>query len=68
MERNSERTAFSEGELARQLKISRGALRKWRRARQGPRFLRLGKCIRYLDADVAAWLEGHASDQGAVRV
>jgi predicted DNA-binding transcriptional regulator AlpA len=61
MERDAQRIVFSEGELAKQLVVSRAALRKWRGQGRGPRFLRLGKCIRYLAADVEAWLKAHAS-------
>lgn len=61
MQRDSQRIAFSEGELARQLGVSRAGLRKWRGQGRGPQFVRLGKCIRYLAADVEAWLKAHAS-------
>jgi predicted DNA-binding transcriptional regulator AlpA len=51
-----QRTAISESALATQLDISQAALRKWRSQGKGPRFVRLGRCVRYLVADVEAWL------------
>jgi predicted DNA-binding transcriptional regulator AlpA len=64
---NSEehKIAFSEGALARKLDLSRAALRKWRAQGRGPRFVKLGKCVRYLASDVDDWLQAHASDKGA---
>jgi len=36
-----------EGEVARSLTISTALLRKWRRLGKGPRWIRVGRCIRY---------------------
>jgi predicted DNA-binding transcriptional regulator AlpA len=52
--------AITESELARRTKLSTSALRKGRREKKGPRFLRLGRVIRYLARDVDAWLEKNA--------
>jgi len=56
--------AVSESELARRADVSIAVLRKWRREGRGPRFLKLGRLIRYLVRDVDAWLEAHAVDGG----
>lgn len=53
---------MSETELARRADVSTAALRKWRREGKGPRFLKIGRLIRYLVRDVDAWLEAHAVD------
>jgi predicted DNA-binding transcriptional regulator AlpA len=55
-------TAISESELARRTAVSTAVLRKWRREGTGPRFLRLGRCVRYLVSDVDMWLRSHAFD------
>jgi len=57
-----ERIAISETELARRADVSVAALRKWRRLGIGPRFLRLGRLVRYLDSDIRQWLESNAVD------
>lgn len=55
--------AMNESELARQANISTAVLRKWRREGTGPRFIKLGRLVRYRVRDVEAWLEEHAVDQ-----
>ena len=57
MQSDVKRLAFSESELGQQLRISPAALRKWRAEGRGPRFVRLGKCVRYLVGDVESWLK-----------
>lgn len=56
--------ALSESELARRANVSIAALRKWRREGTGPRFLKLGRLVRYLAQDVDRWLEAHAVVSG----
>jgi predicted DNA-binding transcriptional regulator AlpA len=53
-------TAMSESELARKASVSIAVLRKWRREGRGPRFLKLGRLVRYLVGDVDIWLHSHA--------
>lgn len=64
---NDKNSAISESELARRTAVSTAVLRKWRREGKGPRFLRLGRCVRYLIADVDSWLCSRAFDCGQVR-
>jgi predicted DNA-binding transcriptional regulator AlpA len=52
--------AINESELARQANISTAVLRKWRREGKGPRFVKLGRLVRYLTRDVDAWLDEQA--------
>jgi predicted DNA-binding transcriptional regulator AlpA len=54
-------TAITESELARRAAVSTAVLRKWRREGTGPRFVRLGRCVRYLVADVDTWLRSWRS-------
>jgi predicted DNA-binding transcriptional regulator AlpA len=52
--------AINESELARQANISTAVLRKWRREGRGPRFVKLGRLVRYLVRDVEVWLDDQA--------
>jgi predicted DNA-binding transcriptional regulator AlpA len=57
--------AVSETELARRIDVSTAVLRKWRREGNGPRFLKLGRLVRYLVSDVDAWLDARSFHGGA---
>jgi len=52
-----------EGEAARLLGVSIAALRRWRRERRGPPFVRLERCIGYGVADLQAYLNAHRVTQ-----
>jgi hypothetical protein len=43
---------LSEDETSKILKCTKAALRRWRRERRGPRFIRLGRLIRYSQSDL----------------
>jgi predicted DNA-binding transcriptional regulator AlpA len=47
---------LTEREVAQRLSLSVAALRKWRQRRQGPIYLKVGKCVRYPLADLEIWL------------
>ena len=55
---------LDETRLAARLDVSRSTLQSWRYAGKGPRFIKLGRLIRYRNADVDAYLRaqtrGHA--------
>ena len=51
---------ITETELARRTEVSTAVLRKWRREGKGPRFLKLGRLIRYFVQNVDAWLQAQA--------
>lgn len=57
-------TALNEKQLAKLINVSVGLLRKWRREKAGPRWLKLGRVVRYLAKDVEAWLEARAVSTG----
>lgn len=48
--------------------LASSTLRKLRLTGQGPKFLKLGRAVRYRDSDLDAWLEGRTvlstSDRG----
>lgn len=50
---------IDEATLAMRLGISRSTLQSWRYAGRGPRFIKLGRMIRYRNADVDAYLRAN---------
>lgn len=44
-------------QLASFLQVSTSTLKAWRISREGPRFARIGRSIRYNQAEVNAWVE-----------
>ncbi len=62
---NSEKRAYTEMEAALYTGMSRSFLRKYRlsstrrRRPTGPRFVKIGRSIRYLQDDLDRWLERH---------
>src|SRR5262245_35936418 len=57
-----ETLALTESETAQQLGVSISGLRKWRNSGTGPRFVRIGRLVRYLVRDVETWLAAHTVD------
>jgi predicted DNA-binding transcriptional regulator AlpA len=53
-----------EARLALRLDVSRSTLQSWRYSGRGPRYIKIGRLIRYRNADVDAFLAAntHASD------
>jgi excisionase family DNA binding protein len=47
---------IDEVELAKRLGVSRSTLQSWRYAGRGPRYIKLGRLVRYRSADVEAYL------------
>jgi excisionase family DNA binding protein len=54
--------ALTEREVAELLRLSVATLRAWRHRGKGPRFLRLGRSVRYLPSDVDAVVRASAVD------
>ena len=54
--------ALTEREVSDLLGLSVATLRAWRHRGQGPRFLRLGRAVRYLPADVEDFVRASAVD------
>ena len=55
-------TALMERQVEEQLGLSVATLRAWRHRGKGPRFLRLGRSVRYLPADVDEFVRASAVD------
>ena len=49
--------ALSERETASLLGLSVATLRVWRKIGKGPRFVRFGRAVRYIDSDVRRFIE-----------
>lgn len=48
---------LDEQDVAELLKMSVHTLRHWRSANRGPKYLKLGKAVRYRPADITDWIE-----------
>src|SRR5262245_54425916 len=59
-------TALTEVQVAEQLGLSVATLRAWRHRGKGPRFVRFGRAVRYLPADIEAFIRSSAVDTVAV--
>ncbi len=54
--------ALTEREVGERLGLSVATLRAWRHRGKGPRFLRLGRSVRYLPSDVDDFVRASAVD------
>ncbi|MGV3518790.1 helix-turn-helix transcriptional regulator [Luteitalea sp.] len=59
--------ALTEREVSDLLGLSVATLRAWRHRGQGPRFLRLGRAVRYLPADLETFVRASVVEGGAER-
>lgn len=39
----------------------------WRMKGRGPRFMKVGRCVRYTRADIDAWMAAHMCEGGAAK-
>ena len=49
--------ALTEHEVAARLGLKVSTLRAWRTYGEGPAFVRFGRAVRYLDSDIARYIE-----------
>ena len=54
--------AFTETQAAEHLGLSIATLRAWRHRSRGPRFVRFGRAVRYLRADLDAFIRACTVD------
>jgi predicted DNA-binding transcriptional regulator AlpA len=66
VERLRTETALTESKVAEQLGLSVATLRAWRHRGKGPRYLRLGRSVRYLPSDVDNFVRASAVDTRSV--
>ena len=50
---------LNERQAASALGCSIGLLRKWRLLGRGPAYLKIGRLVRYLEADINSFLDAH---------
>ncbi len=55
---------LDEARLAARLDVSRSTLQSWRYSGKGPRFIKLGRLIRYRNVDVDAFLRAQTRGIG----
>jgi excisionase family DNA binding protein len=56
---------IDEPTLAVRLGVSRSTLQSWRYAGRGPRYIKLGRMVRYRNADVDAYLRANTRGSAA---
>ncbi len=57
MAKNTSTQLLSETEAAQRLKLSTRTLRNWRVTGQGPKFVKVGRLIRYKIVEIEEWIE-----------
>jgi excisionase family DNA binding protein len=57
---------LTESQVAERLGLSVATLRAWRHRGTGPRFLRFGRAVRYLAADIDEFIRASAVDTRSV--
>ena len=55
-----ERISFTETEVAELTGLKVKTLQRWRFLNRGPRFVRLGRCVRYPASDLQRWIDAQA--------
>jgi len=60
---NQHSQALTEHEVAQRLGLSVATLRAWRLKGKGPRFVRFGRAVRYLVADIERFVEASVVEQ-----
>lgn len=55
---------ISQEELADMLEVTRETLREWRRLKQGPDYVRVGKSVFYRESDIHDWMKRNAVTVG----
>ena len=49
-------------QLAEQVFVPLTTIYQWNSKRSGPRYIRVGRHVRYRQSDIDAWLDAHAVD------
>jgi len=62
----NQRELLTETQAAKRLGLSVKTLQSWRYRRLGPPYIRLGGAVRYVPADLDAWIEAGRVTPGAV--
>jgi predicted DNA-binding transcriptional regulator AlpA len=54
---SNEKISLTEAEVEALTGLRVKTLQRWRYLNQGPRFVRLGRCVRYPAADLRGWID-----------
>jgi predicted DNA-binding transcriptional regulator AlpA len=54
---SNEKISLTEAEVEALTGLRVKTLQRWRYLNQGPRFVRLGRCVRYPAADLRRWID-----------
>jgi predicted DNA-binding transcriptional regulator AlpA len=65
-ERQSDSALLRERDAARFLSVATATLQDWRHHGRGPRYLKLGKAVRYKLGDLREWLDAQAVEPASV--
>lgn len=57
---------ISEARLAARLGVSRSTLQSWRYAGKGPRYIKIGRFVRYRNGDIDAYLRAQTCGSLAI--
>jgi predicted DNA-binding transcriptional regulator AlpA len=58
---NTTQSLLEESDVAKLLKVSVAALRRWRTEQRGPRFIKVGALVLYRPVDIDQWVETRRS-------
>ncbi|MFL6353347.1 MAG: helix-turn-helix transcriptional regulator [Bryobacteraceae bacterium] len=53
---------LNESEVAEMLSVPVGSIRRWRFAKTGPKYIKLGNCVRWRPEDVGAYIASLPSE------
>jgi predicted DNA-binding transcriptional regulator AlpA len=62
-----EKISYTEEEVEQATGLRVKTLQRWRHENRGPRFVRLGRCVRYPAADLRRWIEDQAGGGAPVQ-
>jgi len=68
MEQQKQLATLTEGEVSRIFKCTSAALRRMRREKRGPRFIHVGRLVRYPLADIEAFLQENSASSASETV
>lgn len=64
----AENKGLCEAELSAKLGVERKTLQAWRLRGGGPKFVKMGRCVRYFPKDIDYWMMGYASQRDLVQI
>ena len=53
---------MTESEVSEATGFKTTTLRQWRAERRGPRFIKIGRSVRYREVDIEVWIDEHNNE------